>query len=240
MAADIQRGRVEATKAPEVVIIGHSRLLYWWPVWVLGYVMALLTWQHPVGVQVGNHTVSVSSSTSLGVIFALVVLFTVLITTTKMRGVTSLVVVLVIGLVVLLFAYLAWWPAIVAWFANQTVFMDLGFYLFFSTGLLLVWVLTVFGFDRVSFWRVRPGQVTHESILGAVENSYETDNLVFIKRQNDVFRHWILGLGSGDLEMQTMGGRGVIVKVSNVAFLNWKVSKIQSLIATKPNVPQHT
>lgn len=239
MAADIQQNQVEATKAPEVLIIGHSRLLYWWPVWVLGYIMALLTWLHPVGVQIDKHAVEVSSNTSLGVIFALVVLFTVLITTTKMRGVVSLVVVLVIGLLVLLFAYLNWWPAIVRWFGDQTVFMDMGFYLFFSTGLLLFWVITVFGFDRVSFWRVRPGQVTHESILGAIENSYETDNLVFIKRQNDLFRHWILGLGSGDLEMQTMGGRGVIVKVSNVAFLNWKVAKIQSLIATKPSVPQH-
>jgi hypothetical protein len=240
MPADIGQRRVEATKTPEVIIYGHSRLLYWWPVWVLGYVMALLTWLHPVGVQVGNRSVSVSSSTSLGVIFALVILLTILITTTKMRGVTSLVVVLVIGFLVLLFAFLDWWPAILAWFGHQTVFMDLGFYLFFSTGLLLLWLLTVVVFDRLSFWRVRPGQVTHEYVLGAVENSYETDNMVFIKRQNDLFRHWILGLGSGDLEMQTMGGRGVVVEVSNVLFLNWKVSKIQSLIATKPNVPQST
>ena len=71
-----------------------------------------------------------------------------------------------------------------------------------------------------------------------MENSYDTDNMVFTKRQNDLFRHWILGLGSGDLEMQTMGGRGIVAKVSNVLFLNWKVSKIQSLIATKPDVPQ--
>ena len=201
--------------------------------------MALLTWLHPVGVQVGDISVSVSSSTNLGVIFALVILLAILITTTKMRGVTSLVVLLVIGFLVLLFAFLDWWPGILAWFGNQTVFMDLGFYLFFSTGLLLLWLLTVFVFDRLSFWRVRPGQVTHEYVLGAVENSYETDNMVFTKRQNDLFRHWILGLGSGDLEMQTMGGRGVVVTVSNVLFLNWKVSKIQSLIATKPDVPQH-
>ena len=71
-----------------------------------------------------------------------------------------------------------------------------------------------------------------------MENSYDTDNMVFTKQQNDLFRHWILGLGSGDLEMQTMGGRGIVAKVSNVLFLNWKVSGIQSLIATKPDVPQ--
>ena len=238
MSTNIEQARVEVAKTPQVIIYGHSWLFYWWPVWVLGYVMALLTWLHPVGVQIGNFSVLVSSSTILGVIYALVILLTILITNTKMRGVASLVVVLVIGFLVLLLAYLDWWPDILTWFGNRTVFMDLGFYLFFSTGLLLLWLLTIFVFDRLSFWRVRPGQLTHEYVLGAVENSYDTDNMVFTKQQNELFRHWILGLGSGDLEMQTMGGRGIVAKVSNVLFLNWKVSKIQSLIATKPDVPQ--
>ena len=43
----------------------------------------------------------------------------------------SLVVVLVIGFLALLFAYLDWWADVLAWFGNQAVFMDLGFYLFF-------------------------------------------------------------------------------------------------------------
>ena len=44
-----------------------------WPVWVIGYVMALLSWLHPVRVQIGNSSVEFYSKTSLGVIFALVV-----------------------------------------------------------------------------------------------------------------------------------------------------------------------
>ena len=122
-----------------MIIYGHSWLFYWWPVWVLGYVMALLTWLHPVRVQVGNFSVLQSSSTSLGVIYALVILLTILITNTTIRGVVSLVVVLVIGFLALLFAYLDWWDDVLAWFGNRAVFMDLGFYLFFhraSSGLL--------------------------------------------------------------------------------------------------------
>ena len=101
MSANIEQARVEVAKTPQVIIYGHSWLFYWWPVWVLGYVMALLTWLHPVGVQIGNFSVLVSSSTILGVIYALVILLTILITNTKMRGVTSLVVVLVIGFLAL-------------------------------------------------------------------------------------------------------------------------------------------
>jgi hypothetical protein len=53
--------------------------------------------------------------------------------------------------------------------------MDLAFYLFLSTGLLLLWLLVVGLFDHLSFWRVRAGQVTHEYALGAVESSYDTE-----------------------------------------------------------------
>jgi hypothetical protein len=238
MSTDIPPAPVEPAHSPEVIVYGHSWLLYWWPVWVVGYVMALLTWLHPVQVQIGGTQVLFSSRTSLGVIYALVVLLTILITNTSMRGLVSLVVVLCVGFLILLFAYLGWWPDILSWFDARTVYMDLEFYLFLSTGLLLIWLLVVLVFDHLSFWRIRPGQVTHEYVLGAVESSYDTDNMVFTKRQADIFRNWILGLGSGDLQMQTMGGRGVVAKVSNVLFLNARMARIQRLIATKPEVPQ--
>jgi hypothetical protein len=223
---------------PQVIIYGHSWLLYWWPVWVVGYVMALLTWLNPVRVQIDNSTVEFYSRTSLGVIYALVVAVTILVTNTYMRGLVSLVVVLVVCFLVLLFAYFGWWHDIFRWFGGRPVYMDLGFYVFFSTALLILWLLTVFVFDHLSFWRVRPGQVTREYVLGAVESSYDTDNMVFTKVQDDLFRHWVLGFGAGDLQMQTMGGRGVVARVSNVLFLNAKVARIQRLIATKPEVPQ--
>jgi len=71
-----------------------------------------------------------------------------------------------------------------------------------------------------------------------VESSYDTDNMVFTKQQADLFRNWILGLGSGDLQRQTMGGRGVVAKVSNVLVINRRMAQIQWLIATKPDVAQ--
>ena len=47
MSANIEQAPVDVAKTPQVIIYGHSWLFYWWPVWVLGYVMALLTWLHP-------------------------------------------------------------------------------------------------------------------------------------------------------------------------------------------------
>jgi hypothetical protein len=62
--------------------------------------------------------------------------------------------------------------------------------------------------------------------------------MVITKRQDELFRHWVIGLGSGDLHMQTMGGQGVEMNVTNVLFLISKISRIQRLIATKPDLPQ--
>jgi hypothetical protein len=238
MSSNTQQGPARLAASTQVIVYGHSWLFYWWPVWVVGYLMALLTWLHPVRVQLGGAEVLFSSRTSLGVIYCLVVLLTILVTNTYLRGLVSLVVVVCVGFLALLFAYLDWWPDILRWFGQQSVYMDLGFYLFLSTGLLVVWLVVVFVFDHLSFWRIRPGQITHEYVLGAVESSYDTDNMVFTKQQADLFRNWILGFGSGDLQMQTMGGRGIVAKVVNVLFLNARMTEIHRLIATRPDVPQ--
>jgi hypothetical protein len=30
----------------------------------------------------------------------------------------------------------------------------------FSTGLLIIWLMMFFVFDRLTYWRIRPGQMT--------------------------------------------------------------------------------
>ena len=107
--------------------------------------------------------------------------------------------------------------------------MNRGFYLFSSTALLAVWLFTVFFVDHLSFWRFRPGQITHEYLGGVVDKSYDTDNMILLKRQDDLFRHWIIGLGSGDLHMQTMGGQGVEMNVANVLFVIGKSAEDPAL-----------
>ena len=45
--AYIIRGR---RRPGEVVVVSHSDLFYWWPVWLVGFVMALVTLFHSVHV----------------------------------------------------------------------------------------------------------------------------------------------------------------------------------------------
>jgi hypothetical protein len=196
--------------------------------------MSLIIWLHPVRVAIGDNPELFSADRNLGVIYMVLFLLMIVVTSSSVRGMAATSVILGLAFVSLLFAYLDWWPVILGSLGDLNVFMNLGFYLSFSTGLFVIWLLTFLVFDHICFWRIRPGQVTREYLLGVVDQSYDTETMVFSKDQSDLFRHWVLGLGSGDLRMATMGGRGVQSTVQNVLFVNSKITEIERLIATKP------
>jgi len=93
----------------------------------------------------------------------------------------------------------------------------------------------VFVYDRLTYWRVTPGQLTHDTVIGGAQRSYDTRGMVFEKQRQDLFRHWILGFGSGDIEISTMGARRETFSIPNVLFVDAKVSAIQRMIAMQPD-----
>ncbi len=199
----------------------------------------LLTWLHHDQVIIGDKPEWFHPSRNLGVIYTLLLLLLIVVTSTRISGMKAALIIAGLAFLALLFVHLDWWEAILGWLGHQSISLSLGFYLFSSSLLFLVWLISVFVIDHLSFWRFRPGQVTHEYLGGIVNKSYDTDNMtILLNRQDDFFRHWIIGLGSGDLHMQTMGGQGVEMNVLNVLFVGAKMSRIQRLIATKPDVPQ--
>jgi len=221
-------------EVPELRLYSHSPLLYWWPVWAIGYVFALLTVIQGETVTIGQHEVIMHPSKNLGVLYTIIFTLVIVLTNVTLRGLVSVVVIVTILFFTVLFAWLGWWEYILALLPYLGIYMNLGFYLFFSTFIFLVWALAFFVFDRMSYWRIRPGQMTLERIVGGGEQSFDTRGLVFEKKQNDFFRHQILGLGSGDLHITTSGARREEVYIPNVLFASRKVAEIQRLINIKP------
>ena len=144
-------------------------------------------------------------------------------------------VILTVMFVTVLFAYLGWWEEILSWNRYLAIYMNMGFYVLFSTALFVMWVLAFFVFDRTHFWRVRPGQLTVEYIIGGAEKSYDTRGMVVESLPKDLFRHWILGLGAGDIRVLTSGPRSEEFIIPNVVFSYRKVLAIQKLVAVKPD-----
>ena len=224
-------------------IYTHSSFLYWWPVWVVGYVMTFLTYWHGKPQQIeaiGQTREWIHPSSNLGVVFFLVLFLVILITNFSMRGLASGIVIMGGGLLTVVLAYIGWWDEVFAWFGNLTIHLSMGAYFWFSTLMFSTWAITVFVLDRLTCWEVTPGQLTHKSLFGAGSKSYSAQGMALEKHRDDVFRHWLLGLGSGDLRIQTSGATREEIDVSNVLFIGSKVAAMQRLIAEVPEGPEES
>ena len=218
-------------------IYSHSSLLFWWPVWAVGYGMALLTYRHGRPQRVDDLAQAVEwihPSSNLGVIFFLTLFLVILVTNFTMRGLASVIVIIGGALVSVVLAYVGWWDGIFHWFGDLTIHLTLGAYFWFSTLMFCSWVITVFGLDRLSYWEVTPGQLTHKMAFGTGSKSYNAQGMGLEKHRDDVFRHWLLGLGSGDLKIRTSGATREELDLLNVLFISSKVATMQRLIAEVP------
>src|SRR4051812_1857798 len=90
----------------EIIVISHTSLFYWWPVWALGFVFAFATWwdDHRLAIvpspahaeqkraaegdanQQQDHRIRIAQSKNYGVIFVILLLLVILITNVPLRG----------------------------------------------------------------------------------------------------------------------------------------------------------
>ena len=140
-----------------------------------------------------------------------------------------------IGSAVSELGWVGWWDVIFEFLPHVSVHMNMGFYLVFSTLLLVVWLLMFLIFDRLTFWRVRPGLLTEEQVIGGGEQSYDVQGMLFEQHGDDLIRHIVLGLGAGDLRLITSGAKQETIEIPNVLFARHKVEIIQKLVAVKPD-----
>src|SRR5262245_3971707 len=116
-----------------LIVHQHSDLIYWWVVWAYGLACALWTWLRGeyLTVSPGHKQVLIYPHAWMGISFVFLVLFVLVFTNARARGVKSLVLFLsltVLGLVVQLNAG---WTEILQFFALLLVFVCLALYLLF-------------------------------------------------------------------------------------------------------------
>jgi hypothetical protein len=219
---------------PELRIYSRSAIFFWWPVWATGYILAAITYFFGETLSLSNGTkILVHPNTGLGITFIVILALIMMFTNERARGIYSVVGLLSIAFLTVLFAWLGWWDNILRLIPQLSVYMNFGFYLTFSTLLLVIWLARFFFFDRLRFWRLRPGQLTEEHLVGSGEQSYDTRGMLFEQRANDFFRH-VVGLGAADLLLITTGARKEEIDIPNVLFANRKIRTMQRLIAIKP------
>jgi hypothetical protein len=220
----------------EIVIYGHSTLFFWWPAWAIGFVIAVLN--------AGQEKFLATSpgskpSSALGLTYLAVLLLLIVFTNVRLRGINSVVALLAGAFIAVLLAWFGWWDEIAKIIPYLSVHMNTGFYLVFSTGLLIIWLLMFFVFDRLTYWRIRPAQMTEEHFIGGGAESFDTNGLRFQKLSSDFFRS-TLGFGASDLRATVAGSGAAAIEISNVIFVDRKVQAIERLISVKPEIASET
>ena len=231
------------TRANEVVrevrLYRHSPIIFWWPAWAVSLLLAAFTAMMGVPVSIdGGEPELVLARSSPHVIFAASLLLLILFTNIPMHGIYSITFIVSVMFIVLMFAYFGWWERIFQLLPYLTIHINLGFYLFFGTALFVVWALSFFVFDRLTYWRVRPGQIVEERLIGGAQRTFDTQGLQFEQRPADLFQQTILGFGAGDLIVRTGGANKTEIVIPNVVMVNGKIRRAQELLSVRPDRPQ--
>jgi hypothetical protein len=174
-----------------------------------------------------------AQSPSYGVLFTIVLLLLIVITNVPLRGLWSVVVIVVIVLLSIIFALADWWRPILDALYRLHIYINTAGYFLISLALLAIWLLTFFFFDPQIYMVFTPGQLRVRQEIGGGEAAYDTAGMVIQKQRNDLFRHWILGLGSGDLIVNTSGATAHHFDLPNVLFVGYKVKQIEDMLREK-------
>lgn len=271
-------GETGARATDRIIVYRHSHLFYWWPVWLLGFVFAVITYfdnmhlalvpihteaaeKRKVDVdgkgtmeerdvlildkgrklwtrrgedgkpEIVQPTIFMPHFKALGSIYVIVLLLVISITNISIRGLWSvLVIVSVIMLTIILWAA-GLWEDIMHRLNQLSIYINMGGYLLISIVLFALWLFNFLLFDRQTYMIFTPGQVRVRQEIGGEEMIYDVTGMVVQKARNDMFRHWILGFGSGDLIIKPVGHP--TIEFPNVLFAGSKVANIENMVKEK-------
>jgi hypothetical protein len=241
----------------DIIIYSHSPILYCWPVWLVGFCLALVTYLDggrlayvPPGAQIQGTAIVLPEAAPadvpqerlarnpyLGTWFFITLLVVFLASNVQVRGLWEWITVLAIMVAVLAVLQFGLLGRLADWFRLLHIHINLAGYLFLSSSLLVIWLLSVFVFDRRTYMAFSAGQVRIRDAIGQAEKVYDVTNMTFQVQPNVFLRHHILGLyGAGDLLVQTGGAHPEVLEWPNVLFARSRLRKIQELIKERPVV----
>jgi hypothetical protein len=257
-------------RPPKVVVISHSPLFYWWPVWAVGFLLAGLSyWEGyqvafvPPGTvaerdarvegQDGPRDVLIappgkplpaasdsdelkqprlrmSASNNPGIVWALTLCVVIVITHVRLRGIWSIVTIILLIATTVLLAAFRLWDSIIRAIQVFDIHINAFGYLSISLFLFVIWLLTFLVSDRLVYMIFTRGQLRVRLAVGSGEKVYDTRGMVVELHRGDFFQHWLLGFGSGDLTVRTAGTNAQQLEMPNVLFIGRKLAHIHTML----------
>lgn len=187
-------------------------------------------------VEIFQPTIYVVPYRTLGTIYVITLLIVIAITNVSVRGLWSILVILTILMLTILLGVLGWWEHIFRGLGQLSIYINLGGYFLISLVLFVLWIVNFAFFDRQTYMIFTPGQVRVRLEIGGGETVFDTTGMVVQRQRNDLFRHWVLGFGSGDLIIRPQK-LDYVLDLPNVLFVSGVVRQINEMIAEKVIVP---
>src|SRR6516165_287985 len=111
VAAPTSYRSADAVNSQQVNIYSHSTLLYWWPAWAFGFIVWLINLGQERFLSSDHH---VPTNSALGLSYISMLLLLIIFTNVRLRGIKSVVVILAVGFVAVVLAWLGWWGEIIS------------------------------------------------------------------------------------------------------------------------------
>jgi hypothetical protein len=272
MSAQLNSAPLEKPPLPArtIRVVSHTTLIYWWPVWLVGFILAGLTYADggrsavlPPGTTVeelqpnkvyeltvpgrpslegaaantakGRDAFPVRTATNkyYGIVYIVVLLLVIFGSNVPLRGLASVIAILAILLLTMLLAHLDWWEPIFDYVGGLDIQITLAGYLVPSVVLLVLWLATFLCYDPMRYTIFTPGQIVLHKEIGDLREVFDTAQVEAEKRRSDLFRHWVLGFGAGDLIIK-VPSQSLQIELPNVLFVGRRVTEIADLMKTKP------
>ena len=139
-----------------------------------------------------------ASHSSYGVWFLAILLMVLVITNTSLRGIWSLLVIIIIGALLIILGlakhgertYLSY---LFEWVGGLDVRINAAGYFIVAIVLLVVWAFTFFYFDHQTYIIFTQGQLLVCTEIGGGEKAYDTAGMTLEKHRSNLFLHKILG-----------------------------------------------
>ncbi|HEV3439992.1 MAG TPA: hypothetical protein VG122_21675 [Gemmata sp.] len=212
-----------------MVVYGHSSLLYWWPVWLLSFILAGATYTEADR----SGGVTVTNTNIPGVVFVITLLAVAMSSTVLLRGMVSVVVIMALIIVGIALAWLGWWGDILTFLDGLEIRINALGYLCIGIPLFVGWVVVLCVYDRMHYVIFDHSQIRYVLEVGDGETVMPSEGTVVEKKRSDVFRHWVLGLGTGDLMIRSGGPNRPTIQLRNVLRIHRKLAVIDQLLREK-------
>jgi hypothetical protein len=165
-----------------------------------------------------------------GIVWAVTLLLVIFVAHVELRGVWSLVAVMLVVFTTVLLAVLGLWDPILRAVRILDIHVNAFGYLSISLLLFLLWLFMFFVFDPLKYMVFTRGRLRVRKVIGEGEKVFDMRGMVLKRHRDDMFRHWLLGFGTADLTVMTSGANAQQIEMTNVFGVARKLELINKML----------